>query len=95
MADLMPVIEVTFYRVACDHPGCHACDVTGDYSAWEDRDQADEVAMLSGAWLKLGDGPDACYYCSRHTRWCEACDAPHPEADLTPIGVRLWSCKPQ
>ena len=34
----MPVIEVIFYRVACDHPGCHACDVTDGYSAWEDRD---------------------------------------------------------
>jgi len=40
----MPVIEVTFYRVACDHPGCHACDITDDYSAWEDPDQAGDVA---------------------------------------------------
>ncbi len=83
----MPVIEVTFYRVACDHPGCHACDVTDEYSAWEDPDQADEVAMLSGAWLKIGQGPDARYYCGRHTRWCETCDAPEPVSDPTRTGV--------
>ena len=91
----MPVIEVTFDRVACDHPGCHACDVTDGYSAWEDRDQADEMAMLSGRWLKLGDGPDARYCCSRHTHRCEVRDVGHPESDLTATGAAIRSCKPQ
>ena len=91
----MPVTEVCFYRVARDHPGCHVCGMTGDYSACVGRDQADEVALLRGEWLKIGDGPDARCYCSRHARWCEACDAAHPESDLTPVGVRRWSCKPR
>lgn len=40
------------FQVACDYPGCLHLDVTDDYSAWADPDQADQVAMLNGDWSR-------------------------------------------
>ena len=72
----MAVRPVTFYQVVCDR--CGYVDDEGDYAAWADADQAQQVAADS-EWL-VAEFPNQKHYCPECYEWDEEKDERVPKA---------------
>lgn len=75
----MTLREVTMYRIVCDKDGCEAspADVS-DYSAWSDKEGAEEELRESFySWYSGVRG----HYCPDHLPRCIRNDCPHELTD--------------
>ncbi len=70
------------YRVLCDR--CGAADDGCDYYAWATPDQAVDVAVSDGEWLRIieGESGEERLYCPSCTTWDEEADELVPLTDL-------------
>jgi hypothetical protein len=58
----MAIKEVTMYTCVCDYCGKSADEGT-DWSCWNDKNVADEVARNAG-WIRSYDYGDITHYCT-------------------------------